>query len=105
MQCAQIHTKAKNKQTKSNKPIEVHNKTGKCPFFGGTNWQIRSNRPFSFCFFYTKKKKNKSVPSTKHKHTLLHIFHTQNKLVEKKSLLFKNSPKSLEKSDGYKTTY
>lgn len=91
------------KQTKSNKPIEVHNKTGKCPFFGGTNWQSEVIDHSAFVFSIPKK--NKSVPSTKHKHTLLHIFHTQNKLVEKKIFTVKKTSKKSGKSVGYKTTY
>lgn len=81
MQCAQIHTKATNKQKATNR-LKCTIKPANVLFFGGTNWQSEVIDHSAFVFSIPKK--NKSVPSTKYKHTLLHIFHTQNKLVEKK---------------------
>lgn len=84
------------KQTKSNKPIEVHNKTGKCHFFWGLPLAIRSNRPFSFCFFNTKKKTNQFHQENTNTHYYTFFIHKISWL-KKNLYCLKKSPKSLEK--------
>lgn len=64
------------KQTKSNKPIEVHNKTGKCPFFGGTNWQSEVIDHSAFVFSIPKKKQISSINKTQ-TYTTTHFSYTK----------------------------
>lgn len=65
--------------TRLNTNIEVHNKFGKCFFFGGTNWQIRCNAIFFFYVFNTNQTLQKHSPKnekkkTKHYYTQFHTY-------------------------------
>lgn len=92
------------KQTKSNKPIEVHNKTGKCPFFGEPIGKSEVIDHSAFVFSIPKKTTNQFHQQNTNIHYYTFFIHKISWL-KKKSLLFKNKSKKSGKSDGYKTTY